>query len=246
MSAGRRAALLALTLAVGCRESEERPDGRNRCTTNADCDDQGQCHLALGICIATAVSEPYEVALQVNDLAHSPGTLPRYTFPPELLERSSDDKRLDIPPAVAVSGRVYRAVGDVNPVQDAVAAEVVFVSQVSQAGLVPSPITVASKPEFGPADQGNLQATLAPDREYEVTIYPVGDDSLRLPPAHTHFKSSANGKFEYQYGALEPLTAVLVDDQDNPQPGVWLRVHAGTYTGSGDDPSTALRASQRA
>jgi hypothetical protein len=221
---GRGRALVLLCL-LSCGDSTTETPGSNRCDDDDDCVTGSTCEPELKLCAATRPSEPYEVMLQVSELGGAASGLTRYTFAPRELGGSSTDSTLEIPLGIPITGFVSRRENDVDrPVR----AQLVFTPRLTQVGVLTSPLVGKSTTSEG----NNLSMVLAPEREYDVTIYPLGEDSRILPPVRTTFFSKAGAEFKHRYGELTVISGVLEDEEGTVKPRCWLRIRAGEGEGS--------------
>jgi hypothetical protein len=160
--------------------------------------------------------------LQVSELGEAANGLRHYTFATRELTSADDASTLDIPAGVEVKGLVsVLANGKVRPV----VAQVTFVPKLGESEPLATPRIANSTASS--QDGSNFSVILAPERQYSVSIYPLGADSALLPPVQTTFASERNAKFKYQYKDLSSFNGVLVDERGTRQAGRWLRIHAG-------------------
>ena len=223
-----RARLLALAVLCGaCNPSSSAP-GSNRCASDDDCPAGSSCHDSLQICAAERPSDPYRVMLQVSDLGGKAGGLTQFTLAAREITGSSDDNTLEVPTGTRVQGLVSARVdGKVRPV----IAQLSFVPRLGQSEQLVSPIVANSLPVA--EGNANFSIILAPDRLYDVTIFPLGADSALFPPVRATFASEPSKKFNFQYGDLTVLEGQLEDEGHALQAGKWLRVRAGEPLVSG-------------
>jgi hypothetical protein len=221
--------LLALLWLLGGCPPAEGASVDNHCSRSSDCPEGSYCEAERGLCALEKTVASYPLVLQVSGLGGDPGPAGRFTFQPETLAGERLDRDLDVPRGVEVTGSVLGSGPDPKPVR----AQVTFTPKGESTDSVRSPIVVTTS---GRTDQPmNLVASLPPGLDYDVTIYPLNEASLLLPPVHTTLlRSESTFRFSYAeaYGDLEKLSATLHDAADlppAPESGgeLWLRVHAG-------------------
>jgi hypothetical protein len=202
---------------MACDPAEKGPSFPvNRCSSDKDCADGSRCFEELALCGLDDAVNPYEVVLRVTP-REGEGTLASHTFAPMELAASRDDLTLDVPAPLVIDGLI--SAGDAR-----IRAEVTFRPISERRGLPATAVSVTSQRNSA-ADPHNFTVSLPPDTRYSVQILPLGDDSLRYPPAYVDYQTSADAtSFTFDYQNLITLEQTLVDTQGTPLHETWIRL----------------------
>jgi len=220
------AALLALSLA-GCGLSlTTEPRVQNRCIANADCAD-AVCDLELGMCV-TEAGEPLRIGLEVTPPEVS-GDVSAATHSLGPFEVDGvESLPLVLPAPIKVIGTVR-----VPGMSDPVGATIRFTRPGAFVGArrVEVETTTGAMPFFAEdGAEADYETELVADREYTVTVTPLGDWVGQLPPLRFQYEVPSGGDgFIVRKPILYPeelveLKGLVVNSMELPAMGrsVWV------------------------
>ncbi len=217
--------MLALLALSGCGLSlaSETPI-ENRCSSDSDCTG-AVCAVDLGMCV-TSDTETLHIGLEVTPPAAA-GAIANATHSlgPYDVSGATDLGELPLPPSITVIGTV-RVPGEEGPVS----ANLKF----SRPGAFPGArrieveTTTSAMPYAVEGTEADFQTELVPDREYDITVTPVGDWASRVPPLRILGRPVPGGG-DYASIAInypetfEQLHGLVINSMELPAPGrtVW-------------------------
>lgn len=173
------AAALALTLA-SCSLSLVDSFGfapRNRCETEADCDEGSICESTTKMCITETLptEKPLRIALRVN--SGEPGAPWRTFETRDLAGRTTQN--VTLPAFAEVTGSVTQRQRDGSFRR--VSAKVTFVPEGAPRDLPPDRLSTTTSAERGEG-QPDFSLRVLSRTTYSVNVQPLGDDAALLPP----------------------------------------------------------------
>jgi hypothetical protein len=217
VSARVLARLLSCTLLAACSTDIEPVQPLiNQCTQPFECGTQDVCDPELKMCVRKQADEPYAVAFQVVPSDDADTLIDRMTLETQELTGELMLGQVRVPKAVVVDGRVLSE-GKSRE------AELAFVPRNARPYLSVS--VSASTLRLG--DGVGFRARLEPNTQYDVQVYPLGTDSVLLPP-HTFAIATGPGdsQIDLTYGGelRAAFRGKLVDAAGAAQPGRKLRL----------------------
>jgi hypothetical protein len=196
--------LLALLGACGDDDLASAPL-LNRCTQAFECTRDDRCDVQLGICVRDQVERPYSLAVLVIP---NEATFTRTSREAPMFLGGSSFDDLRVRRAVPVTGSILDRAGGTFD------AEVAFVPRATS--LLSEGVSSFTRRA---GDSYTFSAALAPDTRYDVRVFPLGQESERLPPrTFTLDTFTASQRIELSYPELEARPAVLLDENGKPPP----------------------------
>jgi hypothetical protein len=210
-----RRSMLGLALLGACTPAPQAPEVvKNECLTDVNCSAGATCDPDTLQCVQATTLEPYPLILQVEPQGEHPALLDagvalveQATFDLGMFVKASTGKKLEVPSAQRITGRVEGPLDGGSTLLESV---VTLTPRDGDAPLRSMVVNTAAKgPAEGDAGAEHLSVLLNPDFDYDVHVQPLLSASTQLPPLRREYSPAEQDTLLIDYGDVEGREARL-------------------------------------